>query len=563
MTEQESFPKPLMLAVAVPFTAICLITVAASWLLREEPWRGKFSLMYASQFFLHDPQAANLLIGIVTLVFLWSVPYETTRKALDWIASHVGWIALALVVLLAVGTLAIYQNHRLSGDETYLYFQAQTFAAGRLEGRFPPELLPRLIAPYLIDVLTTVSPDTGRVISAYWPGFSLLLTPFVWLGIPWLLNPLLSGGVLLLVFRLTKDLTGNREIAAWAALFTLASPAFTVQGISYFAMQAHLFFNLLFVFLLLQEHRHATYLAGLVGGYALVLHNPVPHTAFALPWIIWQWRRLRPSRERLLLLAGYLTVAPALGLGWLWLRKHLQGHAAAGLGSSSPFSLESLIETIQPNLAVAFAWPSSDTLVTRFVDFLKLNAWAAPGLVFLAWLGLRESKAGSPARTLGWSALTTFTVFFFVKFDQNTGWGHRYFHSAWGVLSILAALGMNGERLRSEVSQRIVFTMTVLSLVLATGLRFHQVRSLIRAHLEQSPCLPEKVSQVCFLRPGGYRLDLIQNDPLLRSPRIMLQSRGVKEDERTAQRLLPGARLARNWDGQTVWVSGKRASLQD
>src|ERR671935_1068248 len=104
--------------------------------------------------------------------------------------------------------------------------------------------------------------QTGQVASAYWPGFATILAPFSALGAPWACNAFLAALALLLMGRLAEQLTGQREARGWAMLLALASPAFTGMAITYFSMTAHLFFNLLYVWALLESR---FLLAGLTG----------------------------------------------------------------------------------------------------------------------------------------------------------------------------------------------------------------------------------------------------------------------------------------------------------
>ena len=51
--------------------------------------------------------------------------------------------------------------------------KAEAFAAGRLAGQFPPELLGDLMPRFPRGLFFTVSTVSGEVSSGYWPGFSL------------------------------------------------------------------------------------------------------------------------------------------------------------------------------------------------------------------------------------------------------------------------------------------------------------------------------------------------------------------------------------------------------
>src|SRR2546430_16878042 len=98
-------------------------------------------------------------------------------------------------------------------DEYAPFCDARMFARGRLHAQVPPELIPRLVPPFRWFIEASPS---GAMVSAYWPGFALLLTPFVWVGCPWLLNPLLGGAALVLVWPVARVLLTGRAAAGVA-----------------------------------------------------------------------------------------------------------------------------------------------------------------------------------------------------------------------------------------------------------------------------------------------------------------------------------------------------------
>src|SRR5262249_10572352 len=148
---------------------------------------------------------------------------EAVRSLLRWVGGHPNEIAFVTTVALSAGALLIYQNHPLAMDEYTQLFQSRVFAAGRLHGDFPPELMDWLIPPGFQNYFLFVSKQTGAVASAYWPSFALLLAPFSLLGIPWACNPVISGLTVIAVHRLASKLFNEPEAAGLAVLLTLAS----------------------------------------------------------------------------------------------------------------------------------------------------------------------------------------------------------------------------------------------------------------------------------------------------------------------------------------------------
>jgi hypothetical protein len=421
-------------------------------------------------------------------------------------------------------------------DEYVVLFQARVFAAGALHGQFLPELLDNLIPREFQNYFLMVNRHTGAVFSAYWPGFSLLLAPFVWLDIPWACNPTLVAASMLMIARIARELIPSPAAAGWAMLFALASPAFVANGITYYSMPAHLLLNLFFVWLLLSRSRGHLFLAGAVGGFALALHNPFPHAVFALPWIFWLATRRGEWHWNIFWIGlGYLATGVPLVVGWtLWQREWLQIPAASGVAQAvvtmAPSLLERAVSVIQGFFRV-LQWPDELIVYARLGGLAKLWLWASPLLLLLAWWGGRGSKS-PPLRLLGASALVTFFAYFLVRFDQGHGWGYRYFHPAWGVLPILGAAGaiklaaLPGDGVRWSCA---LVALTLASLIVANGLRFQQMGSFMADHLAQfPPRVSAEFRVVLHNHRGYYGYDLIQNDPWLRGSEIILLGEGAK-----------------------------------
>jgi hypothetical protein len=491
-------------------------------------------------FHRNEPAAAWLAIAVILGVTL------AARASRFSEASIVGRLAAdprafiaAITLVLAGAALLVYRAHPLSMDEYAPLFQARVFARGRLAAQVPPQLVARLVpfGQWFIEAA-----PSGAMLSSYWPGFALLLTPFVWLGCPWLLNPLIGGATLLLVWRFARRLWPETSAPGWAVLFTAASPAFSVNCISFYSMPAHLAASLWFGLLLLEGR---LVLAGVVGSLAVALHNPFPHTLFALPWLLWlAWQ---PGRVRKLvqLALGYAPGVILLLGGWMWCRGHftrpmqMRGGVLAGM------------DFIR---RTAFTVPSLELLLVRIMNWAELASWAVPLLVPLAVLGVIRCRANPGARLLALSGLLTLAGYFFVPFDQGHGWGFRYFHAAWGALPLLAAGGLQQMEIRAPL-RRLAMAAAVCSLVVCTPLRFRQVRTFMDAHLSQLPAIAGEGRKVVFVdvNRGSYTVDLVQNDPFLEADRWILISFGELADGDFMRASFPRAKRSAIGPLGSVW----------
>jgi hypothetical protein len=501
-----------------------------------------FARIFYDLLYSYDRRSALLGVIVCLAALLWTNPAPLLRLV-DYLGRHPAVTALALAPLFAACAVGIYKNYPLSMDEYAAVFQSKVFASGRLAAQLPPGLVPWLIAPGFNGHFLLISTHTGRAIESYWPGFAFVLAPFQLLGIPWLCNATLAGLGVFLIHRITFDVTGDRRAAGWASLFAIASSAFWANAISYYSMQAHLTANLLYAWLLLKPTRARSFSAGLVGSLALLLHNPFPHMLFAAPWLI-ALAQDRGTRRRLIPLAfGYLP-AIAVGLGWVWLRNDIMPAAPS--------------TALAATLKSVFMLPDTDILNMRAAAVVKMWVWALPCLFYFAFLGYLRARDNRYVRLLMLSAICTFVGYLFVSFDQGHGWGYRYFHSAWGVVPILAACALTE---RPEAGRGLVAfagASAVLSLLVLVPFQLIQIDAFITSHLAMLPPAKRPGGNVYFIdfRGGYYIADMIQMDPLLRSDDLYLASWGSGLDEGLIQRYWPGAARCGGAPGVVQWCLG-------
>ena len=520
--------------------AVCAACVAYFCLLDHIMFSSaQFSLIFRDLLMKYDRLAAWLALAICLSAVWWRRPTPILRLV-DFIAQHPIGMAWATVAALAICAVVVYHDYPLAMDEYAAVFQSKVFASGSLAAKVPPDLVDWLVVRGFNGTFLVASPENGRIIEAYWPGFALLLAPFQFLTVPWLCNPLLSGLSVLLIYWITREICMDRRAGGWAMLFALASGAFLADGISYYSMQAHMAANLVFVALLIRPSVNRAFTAGLVGSLALILHNPVPHALFAIPWIVALAFTSEQRRYLVPLLVGYMP-GVALGIGWLVFR------AETGSGGA----VLAAIDAIGSGVIV---WPNALLLNNRIAALVKMCVWAMPSLFALALLGCVLRRADSRVRLLVSSAILTFVAYLFVRFDQGHGWGYRYFHSAWGVVPILAGCAMGD---RPETNWRLVSfagATAILSLLLLIPFQMGQINQFITQHLAQLAPPTRPGNNVYFIHPlGGYYLaDMIRFDPMLRNKDLFLVSHGTALDMQMIQRNWPGA----------VRVSGSREADQ-
>jgi hypothetical protein len=515
------------------------------------PFAASFSyLLREIDFYACLPLALALLAALLR-------PLQRAGLALAaWCGAHPVQLAAVTLVGLALGARFVYHAHPLSMDEYAPYFQSTVYASGELAGRFPPPLVDWLVPKQFQNMFFRLDRETGAVIGFYWPGMALLLAPFTALGVPWLLNPLIGGATVLVMHRLGRELFASERAAGLVALFTLASPAVTLNAVSFYSMPGHLLCNAIFTLLLLRPTQARAFLAGVAGSVTLVLHNPVPHLLYALPWII--WLAIDRARRRTLagLLAGYLPLCLLLGLGWIsYIRAF--GSARNVLEVTAATEPLSLVARLLGNV---LRMPSEVLLQARVLGLAKLWIWAAPALLVTAAIGAwRLRDETGPWLVLACAALATYAGFFFVPYDQGHGWGFRYFHSAWLVIPLFAAAALEarGGVAPDEAAHAggYLAGCALLGLVAMTPYDALQVERFVRRHLEQVPAATSGTPRVVIIDTshGFYTADLVQNDPFLRNPVLKLASRGKAADEAMMRERFPELSLLSSSERGTVW----------
>jgi hypothetical protein len=476
----------------------------------------------------YDAQVAWLTVAVCMVAALWNRP-EAPLKLADFLGARPIGFALASTVPVVLGAIFVCHEYPLCMDEYAAVFQSKIFASGHLFAELPPSAVKWLIFPGFNDSFLIASQETGRAVEGYWPGYALLLAPFEFFNVPWLCNALLAGLAIYLIYRITIDVTGDRRAAGWAMLFAIASGAFWANAISLYSMHAHLTANLLFAWLLLQPTRARCFAAGVVGSFALILHNPFPHALFALPWIAALALSADTRRYLLSLILGYLPITLGVGVSWFIFRSSIASvshGAVAALGVSG-----------------VFKWPDAAILNMRVAALAKMWIWAAPGMFVLAVLGYRRLGADRRISLLAQSAVLTFVGYLFVNLDQGHGWGYRYFHSAWGVVPVLAACAMTRKAESDLRLAPFAGAVCMLSVFLIVPLQMHQMEHFVSRHLAQLPRPHRPGRDIYFISPGGgfYMADMIQVDPLLRTSDLLLVNRGARSDADLVERNWPNA----------------------
>lgn len=193
-------------------------------------------------------------------------------------------LSLSIFTLLLAGWIGarVYENLPHLEDEMAYVWQAQVIAGGHLSLETPP--CPRcFLVPFVVDA-------NGLRSGKYPPGWPAMLALGVLLGARWLVNPLLSGWTVWLIYRVVKKLT-NEVTALIAVLLTITSPFFLMNSGTLLAHPLSLFLTAAFTLSWLDtfdsNRRAPRWITALTAGFSLgllALTRPLSAVAVGLPF---------------------------------------------------------------------------------------------------------------------------------------------------------------------------------------------------------------------------------------------------------------------------------------
>ena len=184
-------------------------------------------------------QAVNLA-NIVLVV--WTLPAETIawlKRGSEKFFGPIGeqeankparidrlTVLAALWVTVLAATLSFYSYgaHPHISDEVSYIYQARYFKAGMLTMPAPP-----VPAAFEVNLMTN---EDARWYSIFPPGWPLALMIGFWIGVPWLVNPVLAGLNVLGISILLRELY-DRRTARIVVVLLCFSPWFVFMGINF------------------------------------------------------------------------------------------------------------------------------------------------------------------------------------------------------------------------------------------------------------------------------------------------------------------------------------------
>ncbi|MBM4039387.1 MAG: glycosyltransferase family 39 protein [Planctomycetes bacterium] len=395
-----------------------------------------------------------------------SVPRAGRRRLACVVAA-----ALTLTVLAVAFIRGVHGGKPCFPDASVYYYQAKTFAAGRVasplvggKGFFDAAQVSHLHLAHSGHVRNEdVTPVAGSFVVAgdRWfsvglPGAPALFAVGLLLGLPWLVPPLLGGAVVIATYFLAKEVFGE-EAGVLALPLAALSPWLIFLSGEYLTHVPCMLATTLFLTAALRCLRQPTWRAGAAAGLMLgasVLIRPVTAAALALPvavaWLVWLVRRpaaaWRPTLALLLALAVPLAGLLLYNQATTG-RPFTLGYQLAASGTGVP-PVDSTGKMPVPPIAEGWRWTPAlglaNLLETLYLGSMATFQWPIPLfgvlLVSLVFLGLGDV----PERR--WSVLIVLLsalslALAHVRWGNVAGWmgGPRYFAEATPLVVALTA----------------------------------------------------------------------------------------------------------------------------
>lgn len=335
-------------------------------------------------------------------------------------------------------------------DSIAQLFQAKLFAMGTFA-------LPEPQYAESFERIYTVMKD-GRWYSIYPPGHAMLLALGVLLHIPQLVNPITSGLIVLISYRIAKNIYGM-PVARLSLMFFLVSPFFVFMGAGWMNHPTALLFAVLFWFGLISAKqctgwRYVLLFAfcGFVFGM-LFLTRPVTALAFLLFGFAWVFMHHRISAKRLMIMMGsFLLGAAPLAVFYLYYNAHttgspfLTGYVDYFGGNPLGFGKQPWgAEPLGPKIPNEVLHTPLRGLANTICNLNGLNyflfGFPLPSLIFVAALFLPGVKRVKE----DWLCLLplVFILFlYFFYFFQDYCYGPRFVYETIPFLCMLSARGV-------------------------------------------------------------------------------------------------------------------------
>ena len=482
---------------------------------------------------------------LMIVVFL-AIIVTQYRKSSNWgrqfelHPSHLFFLALIVFIFCTIGHYTILSGFNLSRDEKLADFDAWIYARGQLAWPLPAVWQREANALNLMFMMPVRQPVAW--VSSYLPMNAAIRAMVGTVATPAITGPLLTALSLPLLWGCARRLwPEDREAAVVAVALLASSGQFLFTGMTAFAMPAHLFFNLLWLWLFVRDKRGADLLALVAGFVATGLHQPLFHPLFVVPWLALLLYR-KQYRRLAIYAAGYALICAF----WLW-----WPHFAQSL-VTGPASLTQAGSTSYWSRLVRTLGNNEDNLQFMGLNLLRLCTWQNVILLPLVIVGLRDACRSGTGLALVAGLLLPIVVMAIILPAQGFGFGYRYLHPVLGNAALLAAIGWRRLGSLRDGMRRPFLWATALSVLVMLPTQAwmtHQLFSMVAKKDRQLKSSGVDYVVLPNIEPGVVP-DFADNRPDLSNRPLILLANRVRDLDGLAARLCqPDTKVALASDG--------------
>jgi hypothetical protein len=379
-----------------------------------------------------------LLLSKFTLAEIF---YVKARPLFDKIERNkIAFLTIIFLFLLILTSILSYTTRQFlpdNMDSVAQLFQAKLFMMGKLYTK-PHPLMEFFYQPFFIL-------KQGKWYSQYGPAHAFFLMLGLWIGAPWLVNPLLSACSGLFLYKIAQRIY-NTQTACIAIILFSFSPLVYSFGSGFMNCVTSLFFMLLFLLFFIKSEQESSLSNPLWSGFFLgCIANIRPLTGitialpFALRWLYLAWYDTKRHLKNILVGALGLSIA----LGILFAYNYLTN------GSPFLFGAQVYNQTASYEITMlGFGKSQFGAVHTPFRAIIhmldKINllneelfGWFIPSLlfIFLFWL--------FPSKKKTWDFLQLFPILCLISAYFFYAFVHvRYFYSLLPFFILLTARGL-------------------------------------------------------------------------------------------------------------------------
>lgn len=458
-----------------------------------------------TMFYLEKQDRWLLLVGTALLLAAALSPWRRQKPfASSWkLAVTVG---MGMGMFAFAGHWLVLGGYDMSRDEQMATFDAAVFARGELIARLPAFW--RDHADALNTLFMYPAEHRAGWVSSYLPFNALMRTGFSFVGSPALAGPfmIVVGAVALwgCARRIWPD---DREASTVTLLLYLCSGQVLVNGMTSYAMPAHLALNLVWLWLFLCRKRWADLAAIVVGFITVGLHQPLMHPMFAGP-VLFLLVVERSWGRALFYGLSYALI----GMFWLWWPNLTWALVQADPQASMPGGVDYLTRLLQALQQGGFSGPAN-----MEANLLRFVAWQSLLLLPLIGLAVPIIRRNPLAAALSGGCLLTIIVMLLILPYQGHGFGYRYLHGLIGNAILLAVFGWKEIKTNLSRWRGILVTTSVLELAVILPMQLVMAHAFYRPWTLVSARLDQLQSDYVVIGGGDvpFSQDLVSNPPTL------------------------------------------------